>query len=432
MKETLILLTRYPEPGTTKTRLIPALGSEGAAELQRAMTMFIVSSAKQAAKNNGLSIEVHHEGGSTEQMSSWLGSDLTYVRQSDGDIGERMAGAVGSAHTGKCKKILVAGSDCPELSADDIMSALEYLDHSDIVIAPATDGGYCLIGMNSNVIDRTIPALFYGIRWSTEHVLTETVAAAERAGLRCGFIRTLTDIDKPGDLPVWHKSQKKLSIIIPTLNEEMSIQKTIEAVSSGKNIEIIVADCGSSDSTAAIAENAGATVITAERGRAQQMNAGAQAASGELFLFLHADTILPRGYDTVVRTALIDTSISLGAFSFRTDSKRAGIRIVEGLANFRSNFMKTPYGDQAFFVSAENFHNADGFPLMPIMEDFEFARIMRKRGRVVTVKEEAITSSRRWHTVGLVRTTLINQLVIAGYYFGVSPSRLHTLYHKLK
>ncbi|MEG3896239.1 MULTISPECIES: TIGR04283 family arsenosugar biosynthesis glycosyltransferase [unclassified Microcoleus] len=216
----------------------------------------------------------------------------------------------------------------------------------------------------------------------------------------------------------------KISIIIPVLNEAPTIAPVISTALEAKNVEIIVADGGSRDGTPDIAKSLGVRVISTAPGRAAQMNAGATVATGDILLFLHADTLLPRGYDSGARRALANPCTVAGAFELKIDARSLSLRLVETGVNWRSNFLQMPYGDQAIFLSSATFEKIGGFPDLPLMEDFEFVRRLKKQGRIEIVPQPVLTSARRWHQLGVVKTTAINQIVIIGYFLGVSPDRL--------
>jgi rSAM/selenodomain-associated transferase 2 len=159
------------------------------------------------------------------------------------------------------------------------------------------------------------------------------------------------------------------------------------------------------------------------------MNAGAGAAKGRILLFLHADTLLPEGYADAARRALEDPATVAGAFGFRTDGSGASIRIAERVTNFRSSILRWPYGDQGLFLEKRVFGEMGGFAPLPIMEDFELVRQLRRRGRIVTLEKPILTSARRWRRLGIVRTAFRNQCMIAGYLAGVEPERLYRFYY---
>lgn len=228
----------------------------------------------------------------------------------------------------------------------------------------------------------------------------------------------------------------KISIILPVLNEAATIEETLRRLRDISDIEAIVVDGGSRDETVAIAKRCGkrfglsCKVISAAAGRARQMNAGAVVATGDILLFLHADTHLPPKFDTLVRQALQHPDTIAGAFELRIDANLRGLRLIETMVNLRSRVFSMPYGDQAIFLKASTFHALGGFPDLPIMEDFELIIRLKRQGRIAILPAPVFTSGRRWQKLGVVRTTLINQLVIAGYFLGVPPTQLVCWYRQ--
>lgn len=228
----------------------------------------------------------------------------------------------------------------------------------------------------------------------------------------------------------------KISIILPVLNEAATIEETLRRLRDISDIEAIVVDGGSRDETIAIAKRCGkkfglsCKVISAASGRARQMNAGAVVATGDILLFLHADTHLPPKFDTLVRQALQHPNTIAGAFELRIDANLRGLRLIETMVNVRSRVFSMPYGDQAIFLKASTFHDLGGFPDLPIMEDFELMVRLKRQGRIAILPASVLTSGRRWQKLGVVRTTLINQLIIAGYFLGVPPTQLVCWYRQ--
>jgi hypothetical protein len=280
-----------------------------------------------------------------------------------------------------------------------------------------------------------MPQLFRDIHWSTETVLTESIFISRQAGIEPVLLAPLSDLDVPGDLYAWKPIAEaedsdpcRISVIIPTLNEAQYITATLQSAQRGRPHEILVVDGGSTDDTLTLARAAGARVIHSRPGRARQMNAGAAQATGNALIFLHADTLLAADYPEVVAGTLRDPAVAAGAFQFQMGEKLAGQWFIEWTANLRSRWRQSPYGDQALFLRRSLFEEIGGFAALPIMEDCEIVRRLRKRGRVVTADAVAITSGRRWRRLGLFRTTLINKLVILGYLCGVSPERLAAFY----
>ena len=154
------------------------------------------------------------------------------------------------------------------------------------------------------------------------------------------------------------------------------------------------------------------------------MNAGAAAASGDILLFLHADTSLPSGFDEYVFRALDREDVCAGAFRLSIEAKGRSFRLIENLVNLRSRVLQMPYGDQAIFVPMRIFHEVGGFPDAPIMEDYELVRRLRRMGRIAITPVAVATSARRWLDRGTWRTTLTNQVCIAAYRLGVPPTHV--------
>ncbi len=423
----LILFTRYPVPGRSKSRLIPALGADGAAAWQREMTARTMAQARNAARKSGAGLRIVYEGADQARMGEWLGHDLDYFKQDHGGLGARMNSAFGSAFGQGYGRVVLFGSDIPGLNDKVMGRALELLKDKDLVLGPAGDGGYYLIGMKS-----PHPELFADVEWSTDKVLDQTL---ERAGeLGVGRTETLTDVDRPQDLVGWRRSfrQEKdtVSIIIPALNEEAKLGPTLKALEGAPIHEVILVDGGSSDATVDLARKWGAKATTHPPGRAGQQNRGAAQAGGEILLFLHADTILPPDFVDTIRQTLALPGTSAGAFSLTLDGNRPGLRLVEGLAAFRSRAFQMPYGDQALFLRADNFWRAGGFPDQPLMEDFQLVRRLKRLGRVRTAEPSVLTSARRWSNMGIFKTTLLNQLIILAYYLKTPPPTLARLYNR--
>lgn len=230
----------------------------------------------------------------------------------------------------------------------------------------------------------------------------------------------------------------KISIIIPVLNEAGTIQEILTRLQEAKDVEVIVVDGGSRDETLMIALSIRKTlalslpikVISTAAGRANQMNAGAAVASGDILLFLHADTRLPARFDTLLLRALQDVGTMAGAFELRIDAQLRGLRLIEKMVKLRSRFLAMPYGDQAIFLKASTFDEMGGFPDLPIMEDFELMLRLRRHGKIALVPAPVVTSGRRWQKLGVVKTTLINQVIIAGYFLGVPPTELVRWYRQ--
>ncbi|MEN8257509.1 MAG: TIGR04282 family arsenosugar biosynthesis glycosyltransferase [Thermodesulfobacteriota bacterium] len=191
-QEICIIFSRYPRPGASKTRLIPHLGPEGAAGLQRRMTEAV---AGQAACLGQVHVELAMAGATEDEMASWLGKQFPWQQQVGEDLGQRMDFAFGQAFKRGFQRVVIVGADCPELSTDMITQAFQELREKELVLGPTSDGGYYLVGLR-----RPAPALFAGISWGSDRVLVQTLAIARKQGLPPALLAKLSDVDLPDDL----------------------------------------------------------------------------------------------------------------------------------------------------------------------------------------------------------------------------------------
>ncbi|MDE0298444.1 MAG: TIGR04283 family arsenosugar biosynthesis glycosyltransferase [Candidatus Poribacteria bacterium] len=222
-----------------------------------------------------------------------------------------------------------------------------------------------------------------------------------------------------------------ISVVIPTLNEAAVLDSTLSRLTQQLDgHELLIVDGGSTDCTRQIARKYG-NVISSGRGRACQLNAGANAASGATFLFLHADVELEPGAVQAVEAAVAAGYVG-GAFRQRIDGAHPLYRIIEFAANLRAKHLKVYYGDGGIFIGRTHFRQIGGFPDLPIMEEIGFSRELRRLGKTTLVKSCIHISSRRWEQNGIIRTTLINWLITLLFLFGISPTRLAKMYRHVR
>jgi rSAM/selenodomain-associated transferase 1 len=202
-KQHLIIFTRYPEPGKTKTRLIPALGTVGAANLQRQMTEYTLSQVQKLQASTAISLEVRFAGGNLQLMQDWLGFDLVYQLQGEGDLGSRMMRSLSYAFQNNAQQVVIIGTDCPGVNPEILATAFEQLHLFDLVLGPAVDGGYYLIGLR-----QPFPQLLTNIDWGTSQVLSQTLEIAQQLNLSVAYLPTLADVDRPEDLPIWEQTRQ--------------------------------------------------------------------------------------------------------------------------------------------------------------------------------------------------------------------------------
>lgn len=220
----------------------------------------------------------------------------------------------------------------------------------------------------------------------------------------------------------------RISVIVPVLNEEKIIAATLDALLPLAPHEIVVVDGGSSDRSREIAERFDVRVISSERGRAQQMNCGAREASGDVLLFLHADSRLPSSALDDISSALSDRGYVGGRFDVELEGNHWMLPVVARLISYRSRVTKVGTGDQALFVRQSVFDRMGGFREIPLMEDIAFCRELKNLGQVACLRSRVVTSGRRWEADGVWRTILQMWILKLCYLAGITPARLKRYY----
>ncbi|OLC01234.1 MAG: hypothetical protein AUH35_00615 [Nitrospirae bacterium 13_1_40CM_62_7] len=230
-----------------------------------------------------------------------------------------------------------------------------------------------------------------------------------------------------------------ISVVIPTLNEERSLPATLTRAAESGFDEVIVVDGGSTDRTRQIVaalpvdpHHPPVTLLTAPPGRAPQMNAGAAASRGQILLFLHADTLLPPDARSAIEKALEDPAYVGGRFDVRFERESGLGRLIGCLINLRSRWTGIATGDQAIFVRRSVFERLGGFSDIPIMEDVDLTRRLKRIGRVAALRLQVVTSFRRWDACGPIRTIALMWVLRFLYWVGLSPRSLTRLYTDLR
>jgi rSAM/selenodomain-associated transferase 2 len=221
-----------------------------------------------------------------------------------------------------------------------------------------------------------------------------------------------------------------LSIIVPALDEAAGIAAALTALAPlrRRDCEVIVVDGGSRDGTADLARPLADRVVTAPRGRATQMNAGAAIAQADVLLFLHADTRLPADADRRVRDGLARSGRAWGRFDVRIEGRHPLLALIAGAMNLRSRLTGIATGDQAMFMTRAAFAAAGGFPDIALMEDVAFSARLKALGRPLCLRERVVTSGRRWESRGVIATIALMWRLRLAYYFGAKPAALAKQY----
>ena len=243
---------------------------------------------------------------------------------------------------------------------------------------------------------------------------------------------------KKGNLIKYNTSKQQesiqygFSIIIPVLNEAGQINSLIEHLRRQNHVssyEIIVVDGDLQGSTVGSIQDKDVTVITTDKGRGKQMNAGASVAGGEILIFLHADTTLPDNALKKINQALQNQDYVGGAFDLKIDSNRLFLKYISARASLRSRWNRIPYGDQAIFIRKKCFDQLGGYKEIPLMEDVDLMRRIKKDGKKIFILPDKVTTSaRRWEIDGVLYTTMRNQILIRLFYLGISPHKLAKYY----
>lgn len=222
----------------------------------------------------------------------------------------------------------------------------------------------------------------------------------------------------------------RLTIVMPLLNEATAIDAALQALLplQARGVQMVVVDGGSTDNTVVRARAHAVQVLAAPRGRALQMNTGAKQATGDVLLFLHADTLLPADADTLITQALASGAAVWGRFDVRIAGQSRWLRVIAALMNWRSRWSGIATGDQAMFMTRAAFDATGGFACQPLMEDIELSARLRQLSRPACLRAQVVTSGRRWETRGVWRTILLMWWLRLAYWGGATPQRLAQRY----
>lgn len=425
MKQTLIIFVKAPVSGKVKTRLAPSHSPEDAARLYQSWAR---EAFEKAGTLEGVQVKVAYDPHPKIPTPDWLtGGKAEYFLQEGSGLGEKMDRAFEISFQSGADRVVLIGSDSPGLPPAFIRKGFQALNENDLVLGPALDGGYYLIGLKAEAN----PDLFKGVSWSTAKVLEQTRANAERLGLKTHLLPEYFDVDRPED---WDRLRKKISVIIPVCNEEAIIAQSLERLKKSggdSNLEIIVVDGGSADRTVELARSLADQVLISPRpGRGAQMHLGAQNSSGGILLFLHADTFLPEHWPALIQNVFSQNGRTPSAVAFELgfDSERWPYRLITAFARIRNRITGVPQGDQSLAVRRDAYFSSGGFSAAALMEEYFLLPKLRKQGRIQILKEAVRTSTRRYEESGPFRNALKNAGLTCLFFAGVSPQKLARIY----
>ncbi|MFI3171935.1 MAG: TIGR04283 family arsenosugar biosynthesis glycosyltransferase [Eubacteriales bacterium] len=437
-KEAIIVFTRIPEPGKTKTRLMPCYTALECAKLHA----YFVKDTIRECEKLGIDIFVYYEPqGRVSILKKIIGhaNDCAYAIQVGESLGERMQNAMDDVLGCGYEKCVLIGTDIPELQAKHLKKAFSILDTTDVVLGPTWDGGYYLIGSK-----KSIPEAFQEVEYGTENVAVETKEGLEKYGYTVNFADVLLDIDTPEDLLEYGKMElenstgnylehrPKISVIIPIYNEASTIMQIQKEVQKLKDCEIIFVDGGSADDTCSMIDEK-YRVILSEKGRANQMNAGALASGGNILFFLHSDSELPEHPENEIRAVM--RTHNWGCFGIAYHTYTMELLVCRLVSNHRIKDRKVVFGDQGIFIDRELFFRIGMYPRIPIMEDYQLSLTLKeKKERIGITKHRIITSPRRFEGGFVNRLRIMWQMnrLRAMYRQGVDIERIARLYKDIR
>ena len=399
MKKALIVFTRVPMAGRTKTRLMPYFTADECAEIHTAFLMDIAG----MASNLDTDVFIAYDGRDAEPLETIFGDSVRYFRQDAGALGPRMSAAIKRVFDLGYGGCVLIGTDVPYAKSEDIERAFSALAASDLVFGPTEDGGYWLVGGR-----RHIDEIFRLEKYSHDHVMADTIASIP-GGMTYSLMDMKRDVDEIGDLEFCRAASREdsstgrflaerhvISVIIPVYNEAKGIGNFVDELKKmNGRCEVIFVDGGSTDDTVKILCEDGYRVISAEKGRGIQMNAGVRVARGDILWFLHADAELPD--DTIGEINDVMRGYDVGCFGIAFHSKNFFMWTNRVISNRRAHHGNIVFGDQGMFIKKKLFADMGMFPEIPLMEDYRFSlNLKQKNIHIGMTKHRLYVSDRRY------------------------------------
>lgn len=430
----LLIFLRYPEPGRVKKRLSESLGSEKASEVYEKLirrTLGVACDFKRRVPQVRVVLFFTPEDSVDKLRKKFRGPWELRPQQGE-HLGARMENAIRAAFATGARKVVLIGTDLADIEVADIEGAFRNTGEKAVVLGPAADGGFYLIGT-----DRPIDAPFRFSTWGTGEVFSRTAQELTTSGFGIRLAAQRNDVDckrgfdRLADDPLFTGS---ISIIIPTLTDAQNLSPLLEYLENSiwPGDEIVVVQGDAFGKAACRRMSPSLTLVHTYKGRGIQQNAGAMLARGTILFFLHDDTVPPPEFPYLIRRACLDDTAALGCFKLAFLPSNRSLRLIAGWANLRTELFKLPYGDQGLFCKKEFFDKAGGFGRRYLLEDVDLVGKLRKIGIISIIPVKAYSSPRRYLRKGILKVSLQNHLIALLGALGRDERLLYRRYYDLE
>jgi rSAM/selenodomain-associated transferase 1 len=434
--KSLLVFLRYPAAGRVKKRLGAEVGAEKATRIYEKLlrrTLGIACDLKRKSPEVGITL-FHTPHDPVDKLVKRFRGPWEFRPQEGDHLGERMSNALRWAFAAGAGRAVLIGSDLADVQWEDIEQAFRKTNEKVVVLGPAADGGFYLVGT-----DRPVESPFAFSSWSTREVFSRTARGFAAEGFGVLTTPERNDVDHKSALERLEGDSlfsDSISVIIPTLAQPEKLRPLLEHLEDSiwPGDEIVVVQGGAFQKTALQRMSPVLTVIETSKGRGIQQNVGAMLSRGNILFFLHDDTVPPPEFPYLIRRTCGDRPLALGCFGLRFSPSNRALDLIAGWANLRTRLFKLPYGDQGYFCRRELFESAGGFRRRYLMEDVELVRDIRKirgggGGGVSIVPAPVCTSPDRYVRKGVLKACLQNHAIFLLSALGRDERELYRKYY---
>ena len=427
----VLVFMRVPEAGQVKSRLATGVGVEEAARIYQIMvrrTLGVLSDFKRSRPEVTLFV-FFTPADRVEILQKHYPGPWLFLPQVGHHLGDRMDRALRQVFALGFHHAVLVGTDLAHPEGAILEDAFRALGKGLTPLGPARDGGFYLVGLH-----RPCSSPFQFEEWGTDTVYGRTEKSLAASGLQVLKLKEKQDVDRPEDFELLRDHfffKEKLSIVIPTVRPPEAVSSFLHRLEPQlwPGDEIVVALSEGITPPRNEEESASIRWIVSPRGRGIQLNAGARATEGSILLFLHDDSVPPHQFAYQVRKIAQDPAVSIGCFQLAFSPSTPALDLVSRWANLRTDLFGLPYGDQGLFCRRTVFWEAGGFRNPFLMEDVDFVRQCKKRGRLLKIPDSIHTSPHRYLKRGLLRASLQNHCLMLLYFLGMSNRGLYKLYY---